>query len=100
VRSLDNPEPHYDHVAWVGAEYSFGPLDERVPYPLLGAVTGGYHTLEGDGWLLFPQPGAGAGVRYWNTERTWFVAPEVSFAVTAIRDVQPRDRVRAVSDGL
>ena len=70
---------------WAGAEYSFGAPDESVPYVLLGSVIGGYHTLSRDrDWWFWATPGVGAGIRYWNADRTWFVAPEVSVAVTSL----------------
>lgn len=84
TKSLDHWQPHYDNIVWVGAERSFGSPDASVPYVLLGSVAGGYHTLREPGWAFFPTPGVGAGIRYWNTERSWFVAPEVQFAMTSV----------------
>ena len=82
-------EPHWDHIWWAGAEYSVGPADDRVPYLLLGSVAGGYHTLPPAGrWAILSRDGSvvggGFGYRYWNADRTSFVAPEVQFAMTSI----------------
>lgn len=82
--SIDHYQHHYDNIVWVGAERSFGAPDESVPYVLLGSVAGGYHTLHRGSWGFFAFPGIGAGIRHWNAERTWFVAPEVQFAMTSV----------------
>ena len=59
--SLDHYQHHYDNIVWVGAERGFGAPDESVALP-----------------------GIGAGIRHWNAERTWFIAPEVQFAMTSV----------------
>ena len=83
--SLDHYQHHYDNIVWVGAERSFGSPDQSVPYVLLGSVAGGYHTLHRrHRWGFFAFPGIGAGIRHWNAERTWFVAPEVQFAMNSV----------------
>ena len=75
TKSLDHWQPHHHNIVWVGAERSFGSLDASVPYVLLGSVAGGYHTLRQAGWAFFPTLEVGAGIRYWNAERSWLVAP-------------------------
>ena len=83
--SLDHHQHHYDNIVWVGAERSFGAPDKSVPYVLLGSVAGSYHTLwETHRWGFFAFPGIGAGIRHWNAERTWFVVPEVQFAMNSV----------------
>ena len=84
VATSTDPHRHFDNVAWVGVERSFGLPDESVPYILLGSVGAGYHTLRsGSGWL-FARPGVGVGNRHWSPDRTWFVAPEVQFLMTGV----------------
>ena len=80
-----DPYRHFDNVAWVGVERSFGPPDESVPYILLGSVGGIYHTVtRTSNRGLFALPGVGVGIRDWSPDRTWFVAPEVQFLMTSL----------------
>ena len=45
ITTSTDPYRHFDDVAWIGVERSFGPPDESVPYILLGSVGGIYHTV-------------------------------------------------------
>ena len=45
ITTSPRPHRHDDHIAWVGAERSFGPPDQTVPYILLGSIGVGYHTV-------------------------------------------------------
>ena len=73
-------EPNWGNLAWAGFEYSFGPPDDVEPYVLLGSVVA---FIDGGSVGFYPLPGAGAGVRYWHHDQTWFVAPEASFGVNS-----------------
>ena len=85
ITTSTDPYRHFDNVAWVGVERSFGPPDASVPYILLGSVGGIYHTVtRTSNRGLFALPGIGFGIRDWSPDRTWFVAPEVQFLMTSL----------------
>ena len=74
---------HSDHVLWIGAAKSFGPLDESVPYIVIGGAGAYWHTLHGGHGGVRFTPGIGVGLTRWNKSRTWFVAPEARFRINA-----------------
>lgn len=75
---------HSDHIASVWAVKSFGPLDDSVPYMIVGGAAVGYHTYgEGSGHAWWA-PGIGLGLTRWNERRSWYWAPEVRVGVTAL----------------
>ena len=74
---------HSDHVWWVGAAKTFGPLDGSVPYIVLGGGGAWWHTLYGSHRGVRIMPGIGVGLTRWNESRTRFVAPEARIGINA-----------------
>ena len=85
VYDASTPGNHWDHAASVWAAKSFGPLDDSVPYLLIGGAIVGYHTYydddRGGAWVV---PGIGAGLTHWSVRRSWYWAPEIPFGVSAL----------------
>ena len=75
---------HSDQVLWAGLKKSFGPLDDRVPYMLIGGAGLYRHTLyDPPGQGVAAALGVGAGLMRWNEDGTRFVAPEARIGINA-----------------